>query len=73
MIRFQKKNWLPRKILLEGVVFCGIYRPEWLQRGDPMKLDFGIFQIVKWILPTIRARRVDEKNGVACLVSISCS
>ena len=44
--------------------FC---RPELLQRGDPMKQNFKYFQKQKWILPTIRAWKVDEKNGVVYL------
>ena len=32
-----------------------------------MKIDFEYFQIQKWILQTDR-KKVDEKNGVICLV-----
>ena len=39
------------------------------QRGNPMKTNFNIFQIQKWISQTVRAQKVDEKNGVICLVS----
>ena len=39
------------------------------QRGEPMKMNFGILQIQKWILQKVKAQKVDEKNGVICLVS----
>ena len=35
-----------------------------------MKISFGYFQIQKWILQTVRSEKVDEKNGVICLVSM---
>ena len=35
-----------------------------------MKMDFGYFQIQKWIFQTVRSEKVDEKNGVICLVSM---
>ena len=38
------------------------------QSGDPMKMNFDNFQIQKWISETIKAQKVDEKNGVICLV-----
>ena len=41
-------------------VFC---RPEWTEEGDPMKMNFDIFQIQKWILQTVRAQKRDEKMG----------
>ena len=31
-------------------------------------MNFVYFQIQKWILQTARAEKVDEKNGVICLV-----
>ena len=40
------------------------------QRGDHMKMNFEYFQIQKWILQTVRSEKVDEKNGVICLVSM---
>ena len=33
-----------------------------------MKMNFEYFQIQKWMLQTVRAEKVDEKNGVMCLV-----
>ena len=47
----------------------GILQTRMDQRGDPMKTNFDIFQIQKWISQTVRAQKVDEKNGVICLVS----
>ena len=34
-----------------------------------MKMKFDNFQIQKWISQTIRAQKVNKKNGVICLVS----
>ena len=34
-----------------------------------MKMNFGIFQIQKWVSQTVRDQRVDEKSRVSCLVS----
>ena len=42
------------------------------QRGDPMEVKFDIFQNQKQMLPTFRARKADEKNGVVCLVCSFC-
>ena len=33
-------------------------------------MNFDYFQIKKWLLQTVRAEKVDEKNGVICLVSM---
>ena len=50
------------------------YRPEGPKGGgDTMKKNFDIFQIQKWILQTVRAQKVDEKNVVICLVSFFLS
>ena len=40
------------------------------QRGDLMKINFGYFQIQKWVLQTVSAEKVDQINWVICLVSI---
>ena len=40
------------------------------QRGDHMKMNFEYFQIQKSVLQTVRLGKVDEINGVICLVSI---
>ena len=39
-----------------------------MQKGDPMKLNFEVFEIQKRNVPTDRAERVDKKNGVIWLV-----
>ena len=33
-------------------------------------MNFDYFQIQKWMLQTVRAEKVNEKNGVICLVSM---
>ena len=38
-----------------------------------MKMNFEYFQIQKWILQTVRSEKVDDKNGVICLVSMFSS
>ena len=40
------------------------------QTEDHIKMNFDYFQIKKWMLQTVRAEKVDEKNGVICLVSM---
>ena len=35
----------------------------WPKGGHPMKTNFQIFQIQKWISQTVRAQKVDEKMG----------
>ena len=39
-----------------------------MQRGDLKELHFEGLAMQKWNIPTDRAQRVDEKNGVICLV-----
>ena len=53
--------WLP--------FFLEIFRD---QNGpkDHMKMNFDYFQIQKWMLQTVRAEKVDEKNGIICLASM---
>ena len=51
----------------------GILQTRMDQRGDSMKMNFDIFQIQKWISQTVRAQKLDEKNGVICLVSFFLS
>ena len=48
----------------------GILQTRIDQRGDHMKMNFDYFQIQKWMLKTVRAEEIDEKNGVICLVSM---
>ena len=43
------------------------------QKGNHMKMNFDYFQIQKWMLQTVRVEKVDEKNGVICLVSMFSS
>ena len=38
-----------------------------------MKNNFDLFQMQKWMLRTVRAEKVDQKNVVICLVSIFTS
>ena len=33
-------------------------------------MNFDYFQIQNWMLQTVRVEKVDEKNGVICLVSM---
>ena len=40
------------------------------QSGDHIKMNFDYFQIQKWMFKTARVEKVDEKNGVICLVSM---
>ena len=42
------------------------YRPEWTKGAGGMNFDH--FPIQKWMLQTVRAETVDEKNGVICQV-----
>ena len=37
-------------------------------RGDHMKINFDYFQLQKRMLQTVKAEKLDEKNGVICLV-----
>ena len=36
--------------------------------GEPMELNFEGLEMQKWNISTDKAQRVDEKNGVICLV-----
>ena len=51
---------------------CVFYRPEHNAKGgmggEGMELNFEGLEIQKWNMPTDRAQRVDDKNGVICLV-----
>ena len=46
-------------------LFC---RPEWIKGRTSWKWIFDNFEIQKWISQTVRAQKVDEKNGAICLV-----
>ena len=39
---------------------CAFYRPE--------EMNFEGLEMQKWIIPADRTQRIDEKNGVVCLV-----
>ena len=39
-----------------------------MQSGNLMELNFEDLEIQKWNISTDRAQKVDEKNGVICLV-----
>ena len=43
------------------------------QKGDHIKINFDYFQIQKWMLRTVTVKKVDDKNVVICLVSVSPS
>ena len=43
------------------------------RKADPMKMNFGNFQIQKWISQAARAQIVDQKNLVICLISFFLS
>ena len=40
-----------------------IFQTRMNQMGDPMKMNFDIFQMQKWISQTVRAQKVDKKWG----------
>ena len=37
------------------------------QMGNHVKMNFDYFQIQKWMLQKVRAKKVDEKNGKICI------
>ena len=70
-------SWIERdKILISQLSLqknSGILKTRMDQRGDPMKINFDIFQIQKLISQTIRGQKVDEINWVICLIFMSPS
>ena len=59
------------------VVGVGSFRPKLRYftyqngpKGDHIKINFDYFQMKKWMLQTVRAKKVDEKIWVICLVSM---
>ena len=48
----------------------GIFQTRMDQREGHMKINFEYFQIQKSVLQTVRSEKLDEKNGVICLVSM---
>ena len=43
------------------------------QRWDHMKMNFDYFQIQTLMLQTDRVEKVEEENGVICIVSMFAS
>ena len=39
-----------------------------MQRGNPVELNFEGLEMQKWDIPMDRTERVDDENGVICLV-----
>ena len=69
-------SWIKRDKILISQLTPPKFRYFADQNGrkeDPMKMNFGNFQIQKWISQTVRAQKVDEKNGVICLISFFLS
>ena len=52
---------------------CVFYRPKHNAREDSMQLNFEGLQMQKWNIPTDRAQRAYEKNGIICLVMVFTS
>ena len=52
---------------------CVFYRPKHNARKDSMQLNFEGLQMQKWNIPTDRAQRAYEKNGIICLVMVFTS
>ena len=42
---------------------CVFYRPEHKANGGSLKWNFEVFGMQRWVKPTDRTQRVDEKNG----------
>ena len=69
-------SWIKReKILIWHFHLqnSGILQTRMDRREDPMKKNLSNFQIQKWISQTVWTQKVDEKNGVICLVSFFAS
>ena len=59
--------------LSESVAFAqnwGILQTRMDQRRNHMKMNFDNFQRQKWVLQTLGAEKVDEKNRFICLASM---
>ena len=48
----------------------GILQTKMDQREGHIKINSDYFQMQKGMVQTVRANKVDEKNGVICLVSM---
>ena len=65
-------SWIERdKILISQLSpqNSGILQTRMYQWSRPHKNEFWHFSNAKWISQTVKAQKVDEKNGVICLVS----
>ena len=51
---------------LEGK--CVFYRPEHNAKRGSDEVNFEGLEMQKWIIPTDRVQRVDDKNVIICLV-----
>ena len=60
--------WIERNKFWFYLQNSGILHTKMDQRRDPMKMNLDNFQIQQWLSQTVRAQKVDEKNGVICLV-----
>ena len=50
---------------------CVFYRSEHNEKGwSPMELNFEGLEMQKWNIPMDRSQRIEEKNGVICLVIV---
>ena len=47
---------------------CVFYRTEHSAKGRLKEMNFEGLEMKKWSIPKDRAQRVDEENGVICLV-----
>ena len=47
---------------------CVFYRSEHNAKGGSYEMSFDGLKMQKWKIPIDRAQRVDERNGVICLV-----
>ena len=45
------------------------YWPKCNAKGDPIELNSVDLEMQKWNISTDRAQKVDEKNGVICLIT----
>ena len=59
--------------VLSSACNCVFYRPRHTAWRDPKELNFEGLDIQKRNIPTDSAQRVDEKNGVICLVVMFAS
>ena len=50
---------------------CVFYRPEHNAKDGPHGINFEVLEMQKRNIPTNRAVRVDEKNGVNCLSTVN--